>query len=506
MRPRHVLRNRLFSAAAGRRLLISRITSALTGRLQDLRKLLTLSEMGDFGFNRGLSAFLNGLRQDIDSNSGMASLLVRVGKLVSRAGKRMLVENLIYNWAVTGGKIRTSISDEDYWVPSLVVVSPTMRCNLNCTGCYSGLYTKDGELSQAELDDIFAQCRDMGVYFVVISGGEPYTMKRTLLKLFKKYDDMYFLTYTNGTLLDEPTVKQLAKLGNVAPAISVEGYQEHTDARRGQGVYANVMETMELLKKHGVLFGMSVTYTSNNIDLITRDEFIRYYIDKGVIFAWYFMFMPVGKDPILELVPSPEQRLYCGQRVEQLRKQYPMFIADFWNDGPAVGGCLAGARSYLHILNSGRVEPCVFAHFGMDNIREKSILDAANSSFFKAIRGEFPYNAEGNLKRPCMIIDNPEVLRKTVEEHVAPQGHEHSEDIIRDPEVVEWVDDYALRFKQLVDPIWLEMIEDPNYRWYREGGEYRSLFRFNKARRAGAKAAEATEAAKGGAEKLQSAR
>jgi MoaA/NifB/PqqE/SkfB family radical SAM enzyme len=249
-----------------------------------------------------------------------------------------------------------------------------MRCNLNCTGCYSGLYTKDGE---------------------------PYTMKGTLLRLFEKYDDMYFLTYTNGTLLDEPTVKRLARLGNVAPAISVEGYEEHTDVRRGPGIYAKVMKAMDLLKKHGVLFGMSVTYTRDNIDLITRDEFILHYLDKGVIFAWYFMFMPVGKDPILQLVPTPEQRLYCGTQVERLRKQHPMFTADFWNDGPAVGGCLAGARNCLHILNSGRIEPCVFAHFGVDNIREKSILDAANSPFFKAIRREFPYTPRATSNVPA---------------------------------------------------------------------------------------------------------
>jgi len=473
------LRNRLISGPIGRHLLVSKITSALSGELQDLRELLTLTEMGDFTFNRGLTAFLRSLERDIRDQSGMASLFLRVGNLVNSRGKRKLVENLIYNWTVRGGAIRRSLATNERWVPSLIVVSPTMRCNLNCTGCYSGLYTKDGELSEAELADIFEQCRDMGVYFVVISGGEPYTMKRTLLKLFKKYNDMYFLTYTNGTLLDEPTVKRLARLGNVAPAISVEGYAEHTDRRRGDGVYEKVIKAMELLKKHGVLFGMSVTYSRDNIDLITRDEFVSHYLDKGLIFAWYFMFMPVGKDPILELVPTPEQRLYCGGQVERLRKQYPLFMADFWNDGPAVGGCLAGARNYLHILNSGRVEPCVFAHFGMDNIRDKSILEAANSPFFKAIRKEFPYNKEGNLKRPCMIIDNPEVLRKVVDEHLALQGHEHSEDIIRDPEVVAWVDDYAERFKNLVDPIWLEMIEDPNYRWYRKGADYRNLFRFN---------------------------
>jgi MoaA/NifB/PqqE/SkfB family radical SAM enzyme len=172
---------------------------------------------------------------------------------------------------------------------------------------------------------------------------------------------MFFLTFTNGTRFDEPLVKALAGLGNVAPAISVEGYREQTDNRRGIGVHDQVLAAMELLKKYGVMFGISVTYASDNVDLVSDAAFVEYYMRLGVLFAWYFMFMPVGKDPLLTLVPSPEQRLRCGQRVAELRKRYPIFLADFWNDGPAVGGCLGGARRYLHILNSGRVEPCVFA-------------------------------------------------------------------------------------------------------------------------------------------------
>jgi MoaA/NifB/PqqE/SkfB family radical SAM enzyme len=453
-----------------------RIANCLTGRLEDLKKLTDLESIPVE--NPGLKAFAKGMGRDIEENAGMARIFLRVGAQLNARSKKKLIDNLIFNWAVEGAKKRWELQSTGLWVPSLIVISPTMRCNLNCTGCYSGLYSKDGELSEAEIDDILAQCRRMGTSFIVISGGEPFAMKRALLKMFKKYNEMFFLTYTNGTLLDESTVKQLAKLGNVAPAISVEGYREHTDRRRGEGVYEKVMAAMRLLKKYGVLFGMSVTYTRENIDLITQDEFVEYYIDKGAIFAWYFMFMPVGKDPILELVPTPEQRVYCGDRVAELRRKHPLFMADFWNDGPAVGGCLAGARRYLHILNSGRIEPCVFAHFGVDNIREKSIVEAANSPFFKAIRREFPYNDEGNLKRPCMIIDNPQVLRKAVDRYMIPEGHDHSEDIIHDPAVVEWVDRYAEAFRRLVDPVWSELIEDPDYRWYKEGKEYKDLFRF----------------------------
>jgi MoaA/NifB/PqqE/SkfB family radical SAM enzyme len=313
-----------------------------------------------------------------------------------------------------------------------------------------------------------------------LTGGEPYLRKDVLLRLFRKHNDMFFLTYTNGTHFDEQLADELARLGNVAPAISVEGYEEETDRRRGNGVFAQIERAMRLLAQRGVMFGISVTYTSENVEKVTEDRFVEYYMDRGAVFAWYFMFMPVGKDPILALVPSPEQRLSCGKRVTELRDKYPLFMGDFWNDGPAVGGCLAAGRRYMHILNSGRVEMCAFGHFGVDNIREKTILEAANSPFFQAIRNAFPYNATANLKRPCPIIDNPQVLRRLVNEHMVPLGHRHAEDIVRKPEVIDWVDHYSQRFGELVEDAWQKTISNPESRWHREGYEFGNLFRFGK--------------------------
>jgi hypothetical protein len=198
------------------------------------------------------------------------------------------------------------------------------------------------------------------------------------------------------------------------------------------------------------------------------------------------MFMPVGKDPMLDLVPTPEQRVYSAERVRDLRSRYPMFLADFWNDGDAVDGCMAAGKGYAHVLSTGNVEPCVFAHFGVDNVREKSLFDAVNSPFFKHIRSKFPYNENANLRRPCMIIDNPDILREAVDEYLVPHGHEHSEDLINDPETVQWIDRYAERFKELVDPIWENIINNPSSRWYRHGYRYKRLFRFQENAEQGA--------------------
>ncbi|HXY42203.1 MAG TPA: radical SAM protein [Vicinamibacteria bacterium] len=460
-----------------RYILAHRISGLLNGSYDDLRKLLQATKDHPPGGSLGLASLLESIEKDLETRRGVAALFARIGRQLSPQAKRKLASNLIYNWAVRGNRMRDAIAKTSQWVPSFVVISPTMRCNLKCTGCYSGLYSKQGELSEQEICRILDECRSFGAYFAVISGGEPYLLKDMWLRIFRRYDDMFFLTYTNGTLLDAPTVESLARLGNVAPGISVEGYRELTDRRRGDGVYDKVIAAARRLKDAGVLFGVSATYTRENVEEVTTDAFVEHWMEAGAIFAWYFMFMPVGKDPVLELVPTPEQRLECGRRVAGLRDRHPMFLADFWNDGPAAAGCLA-ARSYLHVLNSGQIEPCVFAHFGVDNIRQKTIREAVNSPFFKAIRREFPYNDNGNLRRPCMIVDNPKVLRKVVAEHLVPAGHPHSEDVVRDPKVVEWVDRYAERFQQLTDPLWEQQIADPQDRWYREKHEYKDLFRF----------------------------
>jgi MoaA/NifB/PqqE/SkfB family radical SAM enzyme len=455
------------------------LVRCLTGDVEDLRKLLRLKKTP---FTSPLlRAFLGRLDLDLQKGGGLYSnLLVRVGRFANPIARKRLVRNLIFHWGVRGAAIRTHIQETGNWVPSIVAISPSMKCNLNCRGCYSGLYSKEGELNEGELNHLFMECKAMGAYFVVITGGEPFLLQEALLRLFRKHRDMYFLIFTNGMLVDELLVKELARLGNVAPALSLEGFEEETDRRRGAGVHARVLRSMDLLRSKGVLFGISVTYASDNLSAVTQDRFIESMIGRGILFAWYFMFIPVGKDPVLQLVPSPEQRIHCGCRVAEMREKYGLFIADFWNDGPAVGGCLAGARRYMHVLNSGRVEACVFAHFGVDNIREKSLVEAANSPLFCAIREAFPFNETANLKRPCIITDNPQVLRKIVNEHVLAKGHSHSEDILRDPSVTEWIDNYAQHLKECTEPEWLRIIDDPQSRWYKEKFEYKNLFKLSK--------------------------
>jgi MoaA/NifB/PqqE/SkfB family radical SAM enzyme len=342
--------------------------------------------------------------------------------------------------------------------PNLIVISPTMRCNLDCVGCYAGNYTKADDLDPAIMDRTITEAKELGIRFFVITGGEPFVYK-PLLGLFEKHNDVSFQVYTNGTLIDEELADKLVQLGNVAPAISVEGFKKETDQRRGEGTFEKVMRAMDNLRERGAIFAFSTTASRKNINVITGDEFADMMIEKGAAYGWYFSYVPIGKSPDLAYMPSPKERDKLRRGVQRVRKEKPILVADFWNDGTLTGGCLAAGRKYVHINNHGDVEPCVFCHFATDNIKETTLLEALQSPFFKSIRDKQPFGH--NLLRPCPIIDHPAIVREAIEKHGAYATHDGAESLIT--ELQEGLHQYAEGMEDVAGPVW-----ETEYQWAQE--------------------------------------
>ena len=379
-------------------------------------------------------------------------IIRRLNSQLSAKPKEKLISNLFANAMFDGTERRQKILQEEKWRPPFFfVLSPTMRCNLKCTGCYAAQYEKKDVITTEQIDRIFSEAKQLGIYFVTISGGEPF-YREDLLDLWERHNDMFFLVYTNGTLIDEKLAKKLQELGNVAPAISVEGFKEETDKRRGQGVYEKLLEAWKNLRENGVLFGFSATCTRHNAEVIYSDEFIDFMIEQGALFGWYFQYIPIGRKPDTSLMATPEQRVWARERLEQIRNTKPIILADFWNDGHLAGGCIAGGRVYFHINSHGDIEPCVFTHFTKNNIKDTTIREALQSDLFKAIRERQPYSK--NLMCPCMIIDNPQVLREIVSQTGARPSYPGAESIIT--ESASFLDEYAQKIHQYWDPVWKE--------------------------------------------------
>ena len=302
-------------------------------------------------------------------------------------------------------------------IPWVILLDPTSARNRKCKGCWSAEYGHKQSLTFDELNSIVNQGVAMGTHFYMFTGGEPLLRKKDLIKLCELHPDCAFLSYTNADLVDEEFCEEMKRVGNISLAISIEGTKDSNDARRGEGSYDHVMKAMDLLKSKGCLFGISVCYTRANVDAVTSDEFVDLMISKGVRFAWYFNYMPVGSAAVEELIPTPEQRTHMYRWLRKMRNSKtgkPMFVIDFQNDAEYVGGCIAGGRNYFHINSAGDIEPCVFIHYSDSNIREQTLIEALKRPLFQAYWHGQPFN--NNHLRPCPMLENPQCLRKMVKE------------------------------------------------------------------------------------------
>lgn len=365
--------------------------------------------------------------------------------------RKKLIMNLMVHFMVLGRAIRDRRERElGTHLPNFMVISPTMRCNLRCRGCYASEYDPDEELSSGEVEGLLEQGKDLGMYFFTFSGGECF-IRPDLLDLWGRHDDCYFQVYTNGTLIDDAVADRLVALGNVAPMVSVEGGREETDARRGDGVYDKVMEVFSRLKERGVPFGFSATLTRASAASLLSDAFIETMLDAGCRAGWFFQYVPTGRAPELAYMATPEQRVALHSKVMEWRNRYPLFLGDFWNDGPFVDGCMAGGERYLHVIANGDVEPCVFCHFAADNIRRKPLVEILRSPFFTRIREAQPYG-DDDLLRPCLIIDHPATLRQIIADSTVHPTHPGAQGIL--DELASGLDDYAGGVARLFDPLW----------------------------------------------------
>jgi len=353
-------------------------------------------------------------------------------------------------------------------IPFQILFDPTSACNLKCKGCWAGEYDKHDNLTLEQMNDIVNQAKALGTRMFMLTGGEPLLRHDDVLRVARKHRECYFVIYTNATLLTDELVQRVKKCGNITFAISMEGTPESNDARRGAGAYKRSIAAMQQLKNAGLLFGISVCYTRDNIEAVTSTEFMQGMIARGVRFGLYFQYMPVGAKGNPELVPTPGQREEMYHWLRKTRNSKTgngMFVMDFQNDGEYVGGCIGAGRNYFHINAAGDMEPCVFIHYSDSNIRTHTLLEALQRPLFQAFYQGQPF-CDNHLK-PCPMLENPHLLRGIVGETGAV-----STDLAA-PEGVEALcgkcDAYARAWEPVAEKLWKENKHPaPKTQYYRD--------------------------------------
>ncbi len=312
-------------------------------------------------------------------------------------------------------KRRIAAEKQGRHVPSFLIASITSSCNLHCAGCYSrcNSATVDSEpVRQLSADDwlrVFNEADGLGISFVILAGGEP-TLRRDVIEIAGTKKNMMFPIFTNGTFISEKYFELFDRCRNLIPVMSIEGSREKTDSRRGKGIYDRLIKNMDELTRRGLVFGASVTVTTENIDDITSDDFLGDLEKRGCKAVIFVEYVPVTEES-RDLAPGDAEREKLDKAIKRLRAdKSTMMYVSFPGDEKSSGGCFAAGRGFFHINSHGGAEPCPFSPYSDINVKNTSLSEAINSPLFVALRdgGILLDDHEGG----CVLYEKRELVEQ----------------------------------------------------------------------------------------------
>ena len=312
---------------------------------------------------------------------------------------------------------RRKFEDRGDHIPPFLIASITSKCNLHCAGCYSRCNnaTADTEPTWQLTDDewlkIFDEAAELGISFILLAGGEP-MLRWDVIKAAGKKQNILFPIFTNGTYIDEQYLSLFDKCRNLIPIISIEGSKEFTDKRRGNGIYDKLISNMNEMKKHGLIFGISITVTTKNYIEVTSQDFLGSLSVRGCKAVIFVEYVPVNEES-KHIAPTDRERKYLSNAIQKCRKHQPEIIyISFPGDEKSSGGCLAAGRGFFHINSHGDAEPCPFSPYSDLNIRDTSLKEAICSPLFTALKS-------GNILSDnhiggCVLYEKREQVKKII--------------------------------------------------------------------------------------------
>ncbi|HEV8060796.1 MAG TPA: radical SAM protein [Gemmataceae bacterium] len=307
--------------------------------------------------------------------------------------------------------------------PPFLYVSIINSCNLRCQGCWVDVAAKQETIKPDAMHRLIREAQEMGNVFFGIVGGEPF-MHPQLLEILAAHPDCYFQVFTNGQFITDQVAKEIRKLGNVTPLISVEGNQIVSDERRGRpGVLSKTMEGIKNCLANKVFTGVCTSLCQTNYQDLLNERWVDKLIEMGVMYTWFHVYRPMGPDANPELCLTPEQQLEARRFVVEMRAKKPIIIIDAYFNGEGEALCPAATGITHHINPWGGIEPCPIVQFTKESIHSsetdtRSLKDKfLQSEYLRDFR-----DLARTSTRGCIVLERPDLLKQLVEKHGAKDG------------------------------------------------------------------------------------
>ncbi len=275
-------------------------------------------------------------------------------------------------WRFVKGYIRVNVFKKEQI--RFVEIFVTLACNGRCPFCSNAKFSNlQGDVSLAKYLELIDECAELNVPVICLIGGEPllYPGLNQLIERINQHGISSMLA-TNGYLLSEAKIKELASCGLTNVTISLHSLDESVhDAILGlPGAYRRAFQAREYCQKYGLSFQLASVvghrdFVDGSFDKLTRfmeDNKIRLSINPLI---------PTGR------ATSQKDNLLTWDDVKKLNEvsMASNYISTHLTNNFFGFGCPAG-NSYLGINATGEIFPCFFIPVSLGSVNQMALKEA----------------------------------------------------------------------------------------------------------------------------------
>ena len=345
----------------------------------------------------------------------LPTLVMRTVRTANFRCMRKFAWNFGWKGLLSVEKFKRRIKRGEFFPPFLYL-SIINSCNLRCQGCWVDVEADRTQIDLDTLNRTILDAKKHGNCFFGILGGEPF-MHPEVMQLLREHPDCYFQIFTNGQFITDKIAGELADIGNATPLISIEGREITSDERRGKKeVFNRTMRGLDASLRAGLLTGVATSVCQTNIDELLTESWLDELIARGVHYAWYHTYRPVGPKMNPSLALRPDQLVRTRKFVVEMRAKKPIAIIDAYYDGQGKALCPMSTGISHHVNPAGDIEPCPILQFATENIRDSRGVFATirDSAFLKDFR-----ELSARHTRGCVVLERPDLVKEIVTRHGA---------------------------------------------------------------------------------------
>ncbi|MCL2743540.1 MAG: radical SAM protein [Planctomycetaceae bacterium] len=354
-------------------------------------------------------------RKDISFVNGFNNMLIRfLYRCITGVSWRLLFK-AAYLWCFKGFFALRAFKKRNkkgILFPPFLFFSLTDRCNLRCRGCWVTPPNQVKDLSLESIENVIKAGQKNSVYFYTLLGGEPF-LAPAMFDIIAKHPEAYFQIITNGFFLNQENTALIKKYGNASPLVSIDGFEETNDARRGTGSFEKAINGCRELQRQKILYGVAAVVTEQNFDDVVSEKFVQHFINLGASYLWFYLFRPIGIDSAPELAAEQNRIIEFRKKLLDMRRKMPIILIDTYWDAKGRAVCPASKGMSFVISPNGSVIPCPPLAVAKEKVQDNGgdFFKTVNESGFLRRFQEFIENHyDGKNSQGCIILDKPKEL------------------------------------------------------------------------------------------------